>query len=207
MYKRITNSYKKACNGCKVSEEKLILNLKPLVISSINKYCNVKENYDDLIQEGYEVIIKCIKDYDDSRGVYLLGYIKTTLKYYYLNRLKVINKNKAISLNQPIVDSEGTELIDIIEDKDVDILRDIILDENIKLTRTSISKLSRRQQQVILLYYFDNISQVEISNILNISYRTVVNTKKNALVKLKNILNKNFYMYYRDQEININNYN
>lgn len=190
MYKRIINLYEEACNGCKVSEEKLILSLKPLVISSINKYCNVKENYDDLIQEGYEKILRCIKDYDIGRGVHLLGYIKTTLTYHYLNRYKVINKNKIISLNQPIVDSESTELIDIIEDKDVNILRDIMLNENIELTRTSISKLTRRQQQVILLYYFDNISQIEISNILNISYRTVVNTKKNALIKLKNILIK-----------------
>ncbi len=59
-----------------------------MIISSIRRYYNRIELYDDLIQEGYEIILIAIDDYDPAKGAYFLGYIKTMLKYLYLGKYR-----------------------------------------------------------------------------------------------------------------------
>ena len=57
----------------------------PLIISSIRRYYNRIDQYDDLIQEGYEILLS-IK-FQSNKSAFL-GYIKTMLKYHYLNKHK-----------------------------------------------------------------------------------------------------------------------
>ena len=52
--------------------------------------------------------------------------------------------------------------------------------------RKSINSLTKRQKQIIIEFYINQLSIGEIAEKLNISYRTVVNTKTNAINNLKN---------------------
>ena len=63
-------------------------------------------------------------------------------------------------------------------------LDDILKDKNI-----SINKLI--EKQIIYLLYIEEKSIDEISNYLNISKKTILNTKNNALIKLKNDMGGN----------------
>ncbi len=102
----IERLFKSVKDGNDHKKEELLMKLKPLIIKSIRRYCNKFSQYEDLIQQGYEVILKGIDSFDEKRDV---------IFYYYI-------KNKSIR---------------------------------------------------------------EISDILKISYRTVINTKTTALKKLK----------------------
>lgn len=176
---------KLAKEGNKESTKDIINRLQPLIISSIRKYYNNGKEYEDLIQEGNLMILESIKSYNPNKGVPFLGYIKLNLKFLYLNKHK---RKIHLSLNETIGDGEQ-EIIDILISDSKQAL-DIILENemNFKL-KEALEKLTERQRKIIILYYVKNISMEEISTNLDISYRTVVNTKTRALKNLRKWLN------------------
>ncbi|MCG4586204.1 hypothetical protein L0P56_11950, partial [Anaerosalibacter bizertensis] len=88
MYSEIDKLVTLSKKGDRNAKERLIISLKPLVLNSIRRYYNCYSQYDDLIQEGYEIILRTVEDYDDSKGSRFLGYLKLQLKYHYLNKHK-----------------------------------------------------------------------------------------------------------------------
>lgn len=180
MYKEIENLYERAKDEDMKSKEILLEKLTPLVRGSIRRYYNSKNDYEDLIQEGYEIILKSIKDYDPEKGVKLLGYIKAMLKYHYLNKHR---EKKVVSLNEPLEDGE---MMDFLIGEDRDLLDDLIESEENAVLLKSLNNLTPKQKRIITDFYIKNIPIGEIAKDMGISYRTVVNTKTNALQKLKN---------------------
>ena len=181
----IERLFKSVKGGNDHKKEELLMKLKPLIIKSIRRYCNKFSQYEDLIQQGYEVILKGIDSFDEKRDVNFLGYIKMLLKFHYLKKLKDNYKEKRIfSLNEHIGEEED-EMLDLIPSMDKSPL-DKILDKEEKIhLKKAMSILTKRQRDVIFYYYIKNKSISEISDILKISYRTVINTKTTALKKLK----------------------
>lgn len=178
MYKEIESLYKRAKKGDVKAKVDLLTRLTPLVISSIKRNYNNQREYEDLIQEGYEVILKAIEEYDQNRGVQLLGYIKAMLRYHYLNK----HRDKAIlSLNKPLEEGEIMDLI-VAEEEPIDT---VLKKEETMLLLKALNSLTPRQKKVIVDFYVKNIPIAEIAKNMGISYRTVVNTKISALRKLK----------------------
>lgn len=174
-----------AQNGNVDSKSQILTDLKPLVISSIIKYQYKPNDMDDLIQDGYEVILNSIQDYDHKKGAYFLGFVQMNLRHFYLNQKKT---PQVLSLNSNIYDSK--EILDTIASNDIDILDRIIQSQgNIKLYK-SYEKLAPRQKEVISLYYINGCSMKEIAEKLNLSYRSVVNTKIQGINNLKKYLLK-----------------
>lgn len=186
MYSEIDKLVALSKNGDKKAKERLIISLKPLILSSIKRYYNYYSKYDDLLQEGYEMILRTVEDYDDSKGSRFLGYLKLQLKYHYLNKHK---EKIELSLNETV--DEEKEFIDLLEDKGLGPLDTIINREEKEILFKGLSYLSNRQVEILIYYYIYKMTMVEISQKLGLSYRTVVNTKTKAVDKLKNIINKN----------------
>lgn len=185
MYKEINELITKAKEGDESSKEELLKRLNPLIISSIKRYYNKSSEYEDLISEGVVVILECLKDHDESKGTHFLGYVKIMLKYFYLDK----HKEKVIfSLNEPVGEEGEEELIDLLESKEMDILDKLIIRENTSNLKKALEELTIRQRDIIIYYYLERQSIHQISNRLNISYRTVVNTKTRALEKLQEVL-------------------
>ncbi|KPU26399.1 hypothetical protein TR13x_10295 [Caloranaerobacter sp. TR13] len=187
MYNEINNLLDAAQKGDIAAKEILLFKLKPIVLSSIKRYFNKADLYDDLIQEGYEIILRALKDYDKDKGVHFLGYVKAMLKFHYLNNSR---KNKEyISLNQMISSKDDSlELIDLIADENL--LQDEVIiknEETLNLLK-ALDKLTKRQKEVITMYYIQDVSLKEISKRLNISYRTAVNIKTSAIKKLRKFI-------------------
>lgn len=185
MYKKINDLYKRACSGDEFAKGELVEVFKPLIISSIKKYYFNGREFEDSLQEGYEVILKGIDKFDQSRGVKFPGYIQTILRFHYLEKLK--KQHNILSLDHPIGEKENMTLLDTLEDP-VDIEEDYIEKERRSWVYDSFSILTDRQRQVIVLFYIDNLSIKEIADTLGITYRTVVNTKVKAIEKLRKIL-------------------
>lgn len=180
MYREIGRLYQRAKNGDVSAKEILLNKLTPLVLSSIRRYYNKNSKYEDLIQEGYEVILKSIEDYDPNKGVHLLGYIKTMLRYHYLNKQR---ERTHLSLNEPLEDGEMLDLLVGDEREPIDKL--IEREEGVLLLE-ALKTLTPKQKRVIIDFYVKDISIGQIAKNMGVSYRTVVNTKVAALKKLKN---------------------
>lgn len=185
MYKELDELLEKARKGDVESTELIIEKLNPLIVASIRRYYNKAADYDDLIQEGRLAVLECIKDYDESKDVYFLGYVKTTLKFLYLNKHK---EKILLSLNTPIGESKDQELIDILESEDGDILEEILKTEELEEIRYALESLTERQRKVIIYFYFEGYSISEIAKRMDATYRTIVNTKTNALEKMRRML-------------------
>lgn len=184
MYREIQYLLESSKKGDGKAKEALLSKLHPLIISSIRRYYNRKEEYDDLIQEGYETILSAIDYYDPARGVHFLGYVKARLKYLYLEKHK---QKQVLSLNEPV---KGGEFIDLLEGDGWDPIDLIIYKEEIQALQEGINSLPQRQREVIILYYIKGLSMEQIAKKLGISYRTVANTKTIAINKLKKIMVK-----------------
>lgn len=170
-----------AIKGNKEFTEEIINRLQPLIISSIRKYYNKVNEYDDLIQEGNLIILESLKAFDPSRGVHFLGYIKLNLKYLYLNKHK---RKIHLSLNESVEDGE-VEAIDLLESKDKGAIDILLEDERNLELNMALERLTERQKEVILLFYMENMSIEDIGKKLGITYRTVVNLKTKALENLR----------------------
>ena len=155
--------------------------LKPLLISSIRRYFNDYRQYDDLIQDGNLMVVESVNDFDPSKGVHFLGYIKSKLRFMYLNKHKIRVHS---SLNKTI--GEGSvEIVDLLVSEGKDIVQMLADDEDLNILKRAMDKLTKRQRQVIELYYIEGISMVDIARLLGLSYRTIINTKVVSLDKLK----------------------
>lgn len=182
MYHEITRLYEDAKAGNVDSKEMLLNNLQPLIKSSIKKYYPNYREYEELVQEGNVVVLEAIDTYDPSKGTFFLGYVKTMLRYKYLNKY---NERHHLSLNADTIDEEA-ELIDLLESREGDPAEILEHKESISMLNKALTKLTERQRTIVICYYVENMPIQEIANKLNISYRTVVNTKTAALKKMRN---------------------
>ncbi len=68
MYKEIEKLLVLSKEGDVEAKERLLNKLTPLIISSIRRYYNEKDQYDDLMQDAYETILLAIEEYDPQKG-------------------------------------------------------------------------------------------------------------------------------------------
>lgn len=175
------NLVRQAQAGNSNAVEEIIEKLYPLVIASIKRNYNKENEYDDLIQMGYLKILESIYEYDLNSSVYFLGFVKMNLRFLYLDCHKIRRHN---SLNE-IVGEDSDELVDLIVDDGIDVLNEVIGQFDYECVTKGLKNLPNRQKQVILMYYYYEMGIKDISASLNISYRTVVNTKTKALLNLR----------------------
>ena len=156
-----------------------------MIISSIRRYYNRIDLYEDLIQEGYEIILIAIEDYDPNKGAHFLGYVKIMLKYHYLEKHR---ERQFLSLNE-LIDFTGTELIDLIEGDEKSPVDRIIDMEQNQILLDSIN-FSLKDKGDNSPFHIKGYSIDKIGKMLGISYRTVVNIKTSGINKLKKIIVK-----------------
>ncbi|MDW5298666.1 MAG: sigma-70 family RNA polymerase sigma factor [Sedimentibacter sp.] len=175
-------------NGDKNYQEILLNKLVPLIYRNIYKYWDINDPIvDDLVQEGYIVILESLKTFDKSRGVHFLYYAKIKLIYYYKNYFRKTKKDRTLLSISKEFSDKSLEFEKILSDK-FNLLEFIVYKEEITELLSAIEKLSVKQQEILYLYYYKRLTLGEISKNLNISYRTVIGTKYTAIKKIKNLM-------------------
>ncbi len=120
--KELIEEYKK---GSEKAFEELIENNMYLVKMMLDKFEYKSDDYDDLLQDGYEHLIKLIKKYMSGTYNYPLNqYLNNSLKYYYsiyIKRIYENNKREESNYidgcsNDFILDIEEREIESKIED-------------------------------------------------------------------------------------------
>jgi len=159
--------------------------LTPLVKASIRRYFLSNMDAEDLLQEGYLVVSECIQSYDPKRGIPFLGFAKSRLKFHFMDLGRKTIKERCDSLDKTIPTSDGLlSYVDLIPDENSLVDEPLLRQEKRQALMKALAKLTPREKQVILLNLVENKNMHVVAKELGIAYRTVVNTKTNALRRL-----------------------
>jgi RNA polymerase sporulation-specific sigma factor len=181
-------------DGDKDARNKLIEHNLRLVAHIVKKF-DVKDNMtDDLISIGTIGLIKGIDTYKDNKKTRITTYaarcIQNEILMYFRQNKKT---NNDISLEGAIgYDKEGNEisLIDVIEDKKIDVIDFLSTKDNIEKLKKYLGVLSNREKEIIVKRYGlngnDEMTQKEIAKEYHISRSYVSRIEKRALTKILN---------------------
>jgi RNA polymerase sporulation-specific sigma factor len=183
MVKEVEQLADEARSGKMESLEELIDRMYPLLSSCIRKGGWNPQEREDLLQEGRLGLMEALKEYDPEKGVPVLGFLSSRLRYLYLGMKR---PQAVMSLNESYGEDED-EFLDLLE-SDIDTLEDIVGAETISEVRKAVSSLPEVQQRVIVDLFYNGLSLSETAGVNGIAYRTVVNTRAAALKNLRNIL-------------------
>lgn len=179
------------------ARNKLIEHNLRLVAHIAKKYENTKEDKDDILQIGIIGLIKAVDSYQINTNNKLATYAARCIENEILMTLRS-NKNKRnlIYLQSPIAyDKDGNEieLIDMIEDKNVDVFKSYETKVMHNKLKEALKTLNSREYEIISRRYGLDCkaqTQKEISHDMKISRSYVSRIEKRALLKLYFLLKK-----------------
>ena len=163
-----------------------------LVAHIIKKYYTQSTDQEDLISIGCIGLIKAVNSFDSGKGrlaTYACRCIDNELLMMLRSRKKL---SREVSLYEPIgQDKEGNaiHLLDVIEEKQKDIVEDMELGRNIRRLFSALDHcLSDREYRILVMRYGlrgqKEHTQQEVGDILGISRSYVSRMEKRALHKL-----------------------
>lgn len=174
---------KKAQMGDKEAIKDIVAKFTPFIIKTCRKIYVKGYELEDLIQIGQVSIIKAINKYQINRRYAFTTYAVNAVKinFYRLIKYKV-NSISECSLNT--LNNKGYEVIETLVSKD-NIEDEIIETEEKRNLYAGINKLSDKEKEVIVWFYFKNRTLEEYSREKGICYRAAVERKRIALKKLR----------------------
>lgn len=153
------------------------------------RYLKDKYTYDEILSVAYEGLIKAANSFDESKGFKFTSYAFPTIvgavkrmvrddKWYFIKRGV---KNEMLSLNFVIDNDNNIEMQDTLADEEnieEALVNSVLVSELFKL-------LTKKEKQVMYLYYYNNLSQKEISKCTGMSQSNVSRIMTSALKKMK----------------------
>ena len=165
-----------------------------LVVYIARKFDNTGINVEDLISIGTIGLIKAIDTFKMDKNIKLATYASRCIENEILMYLRRRTKTKTeVSIDEPLnVDWEGNELLlsDILG-TDVDVIyRDIEDEVDRQLLNTAISKLNRRERDIIELRFGlknNGIekTQKEVADMMGISQSYISRLEKKIISRLR----------------------
>lgn len=165
-----------------------------LVVYIARKFDNTGINVEDLISIGTIGLIKAINTFKMDKNIKLATYASRCIENEILMYLRRTTKTKTeVSIDEPLnVDREGNELLlsDILG-TDVDVIyRDIEDEVDRQLLNTAISKLNRRERDIIELRFGlknNGIekTQKEVADMMGISQSYISRLEKKIISRLR----------------------
>ncbi len=163
-----------------------------LVAHIAKKFDSIHVSMDDLISIGTIGLIKGVDSYSMKHGTKLTTYCARCIENEILMYFRSNKKNNGnISLDDPIgFDKDGNEIniLDVLKISKPDYIEEINTKNNIELLKKYIKILSPREKEIIKRRYglenFDEETQKEIANHLNISRSYVSRIEKRAITKI-----------------------
>lgn len=162
-----------------LNDKRIYKAFEPLIISSIKKYYDRTDIFNELVDEGKTEIMYAILEYDNSKGVPFNYYLKQRLRFFYLKK----NPRRSVSsLNY--TNEDGDEVMNLIE-SDENIEQDFEDRLEIKELYEKVRKLPDKQQKIIYENFLREKSAREICSELNMKQSTFYNTRSKALENLR----------------------
>lgn len=167
----------------------IVRRFTPFVIKTAKSIYVRGHDINDLIQIGQVSIIKAVNKFDTEKDNGFTSYVTNAVKRHFYNLIRDnVKKSSYCSLNS--LNQEGCELMDTLASEE-NLEEDFVqAEEKKKLTR-ALNKLSEKEKEIIYWFYFDNRTLQDYVKFKGIGYRTAVDRKKRALVKLKKFMERN----------------
>lgn len=169
----------KIINGNTKAFEVLVNQYKNMVYSIALKMMQNKEEAEEVAQDSFIKIFKSISKFkgDAKFSTWLYRITYNTC----LDRIK---KNKKFENNYPI---DNVVNIQIDDDNAFD---QLVQEDQQKLIKKRMSLLKKDEQLILTLYYYEELSLQEISEVLNKNYNQVRVNLYRSRKKLATLLNK-----------------
>jgi RNA polymerase sigma-70 factor, ECF subfamily len=135
---------------------------------------------EDVLQEAFVQIWKRAGDFDERRGQ-ALHWLATVARNRALDRLSTLRSRERIAARQPL-DPSPEESADPAEEAS--------LAEDAREVRRALGEIPESQRRVLLLAYFEGLSQSEIAARLDAPLGTVKSHARLGLMKLREVLGK-----------------
>lgn len=173
------------------------MNLVPYVINNMqNSMMVLKINYEkeDLLSLGYEALYNACQKYDESRGIKFTTFacrcitniiLKMLNRERYFNiKYKLNNGNNSIISMEELYydDNDNTRLVNYKITNDFD-FEEQCTDKVI--LKQGFSVLDDREKNMVIMYYFQGISQGKIGKMYNCSQNNVSLVIKSAIKKMR----------------------
>jgi RNA polymerase sigma-70 factor (ECF subfamily) len=161
----------------------LYAELQPLVRRLIRQYGDDAESRRDLAGEIYCRFCSILESFDDTRGVPLRPYLirQLTTSVYSYSRRQWRTRKREIGLDADAVVALDNRPSDPSREWD----HDIATRQIANCLPEAISRLPRRQRQVVLWRYFDSHSFEEIADVLEVQVATARSLLRHGLNNLR----------------------
>ena len=168
-----------------------------LVAHVIKKYQHLEDDTEDLLSIGTIGLIKAVSTFNPDKKARLATYACRCIENELLMMLRSRKKlSREVSLYEPIgQDKEGNaiHLLDVIEEKQKDVVEDLELDRNIRRLFLALDHcLTEREYRIVVMRYgilgCKEHTQQEVGDVLGISRSYVSRMEKRALHKLAEAL-------------------
>ncbi|WP_434578657.1 sigma-70 family RNA polymerase sigma factor [Thermoanaerobacterium thermosaccharolyticum] len=177
-------SYNELCFKAKSGDEKSTVEIldkfNPLLISLAKKF--PYDDFNDMLQDGREVLILAIKEFDEKKGREFIAYASMQLKFHFLGMYR--KRKPSLSLNAKANDDDD-EIIDLLESDGLSPEEEFFKGISMKDLKDALNSLTEKQKNIILLYFFRGKSLVEIANEIGIGYQSAVKLKNRAIERLR----------------------
>ncbi|MCH5138509.1 sigma-70 family RNA polymerase sigma factor [Clostridiaceae bacterium UIB06] len=181
---QVDNVYliKRAQRGDKEAIEEIVTKFIPFIIKTCKKVYVKGYELEDLVANSKMSIIQAINKYKINRRYAFTTYVVKAIKInlYRLIKYKV-NSISEISLN--VVNNGRYEAIEGLVSKD-NIEDEIIENEEKSRLYEGIDRLSYKEKEIILWFYFKSRTLEEYARQKGVCYRVVVERKRSAIKKL-----------------------
>jgi RNA polymerase sigma-70 factor, ECF subfamily len=135
---------------------------------------------EDVLQEAFVQIWKRAGDFDERRGQ-ALHWLATVARNRALDRLSTLRSRERIAARQPLEPSP---------EESADPAEEASLAEDAREVRRALGEIPESQRRVLLLAYFEGLSQSEIAARLDAPLGTVKSHARLGLMKLREVLGK-----------------
>lgn len=180
------------------------LQWEPMLKKLARKYKNNKFgiDMDELIQIEALALINVFDTYKDDKRTSKLSYYYTCVERYILKEFQSLGRakrfcNNLISLNKPINDNDDIYMEEIIPDEDINVEKMALDTLIIKEYIDEINKvLKGNQRDIVILKIFDDKTDKEIADILNIKIDKIskaYSDARNKLVRKSNLIRLRFF--------------
>jgi RNA polymerase sigma factor (sigma-70 family) len=176
----------KAKSGDKSSLENILNKFTPVIIKYSSSIYLSSYSREDLIQEGYLYLVNIIKKYNPKRNRFVV-YASIALKnnYNYLIRQKA-RYNMELSYNNSIGQSDVNFECFLMDNLNIE--EKFIQSKNKKALYSALKNLDEKELDILIHYYFKELSIKSYAVKNNMLYHSCVNLKKTALSHLKEII-------------------
>lgn len=181
--------------GDDLAYAQLIEQNQPLIMKTLKKYLNHGVEHEELMSIGKVGLVKAFNNYNPDKGYKYVTLASRCILNEAISFMKLKvrwDKEEHLDNVARILNEKEITFLDIIPDRDSDLLDDIINDEDKMRMSKAFSKLTGRDKEVLEYRYVDCLSAVQTGEIMNFGRKYIYVLENKALEKLEVLFNKEY---------------